>query len=73
MIYGGWSNKIYGDMFSMDIGDIIGPNYAIYSIKPEIGPVTGETECVIKGEGFQKNISYYVRFQYEDQFKDAKA
>jgi dynein heavy chain len=40
---------------------ITGPPYAIFSIVPKTGPLTGKTKIVITGDGF-KETSIVVRF-----------
>lgn len=41
---------------------ITGPPYAIYSIKPALGPLTGKTHVKILGDGFKDSSSIMVRF-----------
>jgi len=55
MIFGGWSNKWLGDMWSLNISNITGPPYAIFGIKPKLGPLTGKTLVKISGEGFKNS------------------
>jgi dynein heavy chain, axonemal len=61
--YGGWANRWYGDLLICKVGDVVGPSYAIESISPLIGPITGNTRCSIKGVGFRSGgNSAIVRF-----------
>ena len=62
LIFGGWSGKYMNDMFEINVNAITGPPYAIYGIEPQLGPITGNTLCVITGEGFVPNRSYVVEF-----------
>lgn len=62
LVFGGWSGKYMNDMFEINVNAITGPPYAIYSIEPQLGPITGNTLCVITGEGFVPNRSYVVEF-----------
>ena len=45
IIFGGWSNNMLGDIHELNISQITGPEYAIYSIEPNLGPLTGKTAC----------------------------
>lgn len=62
VIFGGWSNNWLGDMVSLNVSSITGPPYAIYSIKPNLGPLTGKTRVVITGEGFKDSQNITVKF-----------
>jgi dynein heavy chain len=63
LIFGGWSNKYMNDVHELNISSITGPQYAIYDIEPKLGPYTGNTNCMITGEGFVPNRSYVVEFK----------
>ncbi len=39
-------------MWMLPVGNITGPPYAITSIKPTVGPLTGKTKLSIFGAGF---------------------
>ena len=62
LVFGGWSNKYMNDVHELNISSITGPQYAIYDIEPKLGPYTGNTNCVITGEGFVPNRTYVVEF-----------
>jgi dynein heavy chain len=62
IVYGGWSNNWLSDMWSLNVSMITGPPYAIFSIKPALGPLTGKTKSVIKGEGFKNTQNIAVKF-----------
>jgi hypothetical protein len=51
------------DLYELNVSAITGPEYAIYSITPNLGPLTGNTQCIINGEGFKSTSSFYVRFR----------
>jgi len=53
IMFGGWSNAWMGDMYSLNVSSIVGPPYAIYTIKPALGPLTGKTKVIITGDGFK--------------------
>lgn len=48
-------------MYSLKVNMITGPPYAIYSIEPRMGSLTGKTRIRIKGDGFRET-SIVVRF-----------
>jgi dynein heavy chain len=53
IFFGGWANRWYGDLYVCKVAEVVGPPYAIESISPEMGPITGGTPCLIKGVGFK--------------------
>ena len=52
-MFGGWANNWLNDMVALNVSSITGPPYAIYSMKPALGPLTGKTKVIIYGEGFK--------------------
>jgi dynein heavy chain len=62
LIFGGWSNNMRNDLFQLNISAITGPEYAIYDIQPNLGPLTGNTSCCIRGEGFKSTQNFQVKF-----------
>jgi dynein heavy chain len=62
VLFGGWANKWFDDVYCLDVGCIVGPPYAILDIEPKLGPVTGGTKCVIQGIDFIPSVSIIVRF-----------
>lgn len=61
------------DLFQLNISAITGPEYAIYSISPKLGPLTGNTPCTIRGEGFKSTSAFYVRFSSGSYKEDVPA
>ncbi len=47
-------------MVALNVSSITGPPYAIYSLKPGLGPLTGKTRVVIIGEGFRDTPNIQV-------------
>lgn len=41
---------------------IVGPPYAIYSLKPSLGPLTGHSRIQIAGDGFKDSQNIVIRF-----------
>jgi dynein heavy chain len=62
IIYGGWANNWLNDMWSLNVSSITGPPYAIFSIEPMLGPITGRTKVTITGEGFKNSGNINVKF-----------
>lgn len=53
ILFGGWANRWFGDLFVCKVGEVVGPPYSIVSINPDMGPITGNTKCIITGVGFK--------------------
>ena len=54
VIYGGWNNCWFDDIYSLNVGKIVGPSYAITHTEPQLGQVSGGTKLVIQGQGFKE-------------------
>ena len=52
IIYGGWNNGWLDDLYSLNVGKIVGPSYAITSSEPNLGQLTGKVPLTIRGQGF---------------------
>jgi dynein heavy chain, axonemal len=62
-VFGGWANEWLNDLWMLPVGSITGPPYAIESIKPKVGPLTGKTKLSIYGAGFKESYGQItVRF-----------
>lgn len=53
IIFGGWANNWLSDMWALNVSSVTGPPYAIFSIKPSLGPITGKTKVTVIGDGFK--------------------
>jgi len=73
ILFGGWSNNYLNDIYQINISSITGPEYAIYSLQPALGPLTGKTNCEIIGEGFKNLQTYYVRFSFGKIHQEVQA
>lgn len=69
MMFGGWANQWFGDFYSLNVHEIVGPPYAVSSISPGLGAVTGGTMVQIKGFNF-KGTSTTVRFAVQKGHAD---
>jgi len=52
ILYGGWSDEWLSDLYTLDVSAIVGPPYAVQSLEPADGPMTGGTLLTIKGLNF---------------------
>ena len=64
ILFGGWNNDWLGDISTIPVGMITGPPYAIFDLKPKLGPYTGNTRVTINGVGFTSNQNFIVRFTW---------
>lgn len=62
LVFGGWNDDWMNDVYSLDVGNIVGPPYAITDMFPNLGPVTGGTEITIVGIDFINTTNIIVRF-----------
>jgi dynein heavy chain len=53
--FGGWNNGWLNDLWTLNVNKVVGPPYAIASITPALGQLSGNTPCVITGVGFRDN------------------
>ena len=68
LMFGGWNGEWSSDMIAMDIGNIVGPPYAIMGLEPEVGPVTGGVPITIRGIDFTNSDQITVRFLIPGMF-----
>ncbi len=75
-LFGGWSNRWHGEVFSCEISSVVGPPYNIFDIKSRewlqsIGPVTGGSDMILRGKGFTSVVGVAtVRFACQKGFLD---
>jgi len=55
IIYGGWNNGWFDDLYSLNVAKIVGPSYAIISSDPVCGQLTGNNLLRITGKGIRDN------------------
>jgi dynein heavy chain len=53
IVFGGWNNGWLNDIYSLSVGKIVGPSYAITDIDPPLGQLTGGVPITVKGVGFK--------------------
>jgi dynein heavy chain len=73
IIFGGWSGNYLNDIWELNISSVTGPEYAIYSIVPSLGPYTGGTMIEVTGEGFTPSRAYKVQFSSGKSILDVAA
>lgn len=71
IVFGGWADDWLDDLYTLDVGNIVGPPYAITGMHPYLGPVTGGTEISIFGIDFINTKNVIVRFGNMRNFIDA--
>lgn len=49
IVLGGWNNGWYGDLYSLNVGKIVGPSYAITKSDPALGQLSGNVNLTING------------------------
>jgi len=73
LIIGGWSNKWLDDVWQINISSIVGPPYAIASVDPPLGPVTGAQKIIVRGVGFNSTHGQaVVRFITPKHYADTQ-
>ena len=72
IVFGGWSDHWHDDVYTLDVGNIVGPPYAITDMIPKMGPVTGGTNVNIMGIDFTNTTDVVVRFGNRRQSAEVK-
>jgi dynein heavy chain len=72
IVFGGWSDHWHNDLYTLDVGNIVGPPYAITDMLPKMGPITGGTNITIAGIDFINTTDVVVRFGNRRQSVDVK-
>jgi dynein heavy chain len=54
LMYGGWNNGWYGDLYTLNVSKIIGPPYAITGSEPDMSQLTGGVKVRVFGRGFKE-------------------
>jgi len=71
IVYGGWADQWLDDIYTLDVGAVVGPPYAVTDIIPDMGPITGGTDIMIHGIDFVNTTDVVVRFGTKRHFVDA--
>ena len=51
VFFGGWRQGWLEDLWCLNVAGVVGPPYAVQSVEPNTGPVTGNTPVVLHGIG----------------------
>ena len=62
LYFGGWKQGWMDDLWCLNVAGVVGPPYAVQSIGPTTGPITGNTPISIHGIGFIEGKQWDVRF-----------
>lgn len=54
IMFGGWANDWLDDVHMLDVSGIVGPPYAVVSLEPNEGPMTGRSKLILHGLNFVK-------------------
>jgi dynein heavy chain len=60
LVFGGAGQQFLEGVYRLDIGAIVGPDYAMFSVQPPMGPLHGGMTCTIKGEHFRESLDIHV-------------
>ena len=60
-----------GDSWALSVAGVIGPPYAVLSVQPAMGPITGAQDIEIGGDGFESGAGATVRFILGKKFVEA--
>ena len=72
IVFGGWANEWFNDIYLLDVGSVVGPPYAIMDLYPKLGPITGSTPIEITGIDFVNTADVVVRFATKKAYVDVK-
>ena len=62
LYFGGWRQGWLDDLCCLNVAGIVGPPYAVQSVEPATGPVTGNTPVLLRGIGFTESPLVQVKF-----------
>lgn len=70
IIYGGWNNGWFNDLYTLNVAKIVGPSYAITGAEPALGQLSGNVPLKVYGRGF-KDVNIRVLFTMGNKPVDA--
>ena len=60
LLFGGWNNEWFGDIYGICVSAIVGPSYSVKSISPNMGRISGNQEITLFGNKLNNgNITVY--------------
>jgi len=70
IIYGGWNNGWFNDLYTLNVAKIVGPSYAITASDPALGQLSGNVQLKVSGRGI-KDVNIRVLFTLGNKPVDA--
>lgn len=49
LVYGGWNNEWFGDLYGICVSAIVGPSYSVKALEPNMGRISGNQQVTVKG------------------------
>ncbi|GLD91666.1 hypothetical protein PINS_up000199 [Pythium insidiosum] len=71
LFFGGWANRWFNDLHVLNVSEVIGPPFAISSLEPKTGPITGNVKIKLHGFSFVGQ-SATLRFAVAKGFVDVQ-
>ena len=71
LLFGGWANRWFDDLYTLDVAEIVGPPYAVSTISPTTGAITGNTTVALEGYNFRGSAAS-VRFAVAKGYCDVQ-
>ena len=60
LLFGGWNNEWFGDIYGICVSAIVGPSYSVKSVYPNMGRISGNQEITLYGSKLSNgNITVY--------------
>lgn len=73
VVYGGWSNEWYNEIYSINVTKIVGPTYTVKTLEPNEGRISGGQEVKIIGSKLPNNMItvyfYYLKDKEKGEYK----
>lgn len=73
IVFGGWSNQWFNDLYSLNVSKIVGPSYTVKGLEPNEGRISGGQEVKIIGSKLNSgNIQVYFYFLKDKEKQEYK-
>ncbi|MCQ2816062.1 MAG: AAA family ATPase, partial [archaeon] len=62
LIFGGWNNEWYGDLYGICVSSIVGPSYSVKELEPDKGRISGGQKVILRGSKLSSGniIVYFI-------------
>jgi dynein heavy chain len=69
VIFGGWNNQWFGDLYSCCVSSIVGPSYSVTALEPNMGRISGSQRVKIYGSKLLGDnfTVYFISGKYKSQ------